>query len=209
MSALLQLGPWYGRNVTDARRTIGGRRERVPITIYLTAPITSPILEVAIDGFSLWVLGFRRQGEDKWWEFEPDDPKLPRLAPFRRISSGPATYSNLGLTAGTKVEMQPWRLLMELAAFDGLMGDEPKKRKLLLLIFLVSEALRFDSVKAACYAYLSNAATYFGAPDHYYRRPEDLSGHRFEFTGQLVHTVRNWADQTAARSHDVGLPWLG
>jgi hypothetical protein len=152
------------------------------------------------------VLGFRRQGEQKWWEFEPD-ANLPRLAPFERISAGPASYFNLGLQAGTEVVMQPWRLLMELAAFDGLMGDETKKRKLLLLIFLVSEALRFDSVKAACYAYVSNAATYFGAPDYYYRNPADMAGHRFVFTEQLVRTVQNWRSRTA-ESSDIALPWM-
>jgi hypothetical protein len=104
--------------------------------------------------------------------------------------------------------MQPWRLLMELAVFDGLMGDGTKRRKLLLLIFLVSEALRFDSVKAACNAYVSNVATYFGAPDYYYRNPADVAGHRFAFTEQLVQTVQNWRTRTAAGSSDIALPWM-
>jgi hypothetical protein len=52
MSALIQLGPWYGRNITDTRQTIGARRARGAMTVYVTAPITSPILGVAIDGRS-------------------------------------------------------------------------------------------------------------------------------------------------------------
>ncbi len=206
-ATFIQLGPYYGRNVTDARHYLARRRARGAVTVYVAAPITSPILEVAIDGRSLYVLGFRRQGLPRWWEFEPDGDQ-PRLAPLSRIASGPATYSNLGLTAGTEVVMQPWWLLRDLAAFDGLMGDDAKKRKLLLLIFLVSEALRFELVKAACYAYVSNAVTYFGAPDHYYRNPGDLAGHRFVFTEQLVQTVQNWSSRTVGRSPDVALPWL-
>ena len=207
MATWILLGPSYGRNITEARRAIGAQRVRGVTTVSLVAPITSPILEVAIDGHSLYVLGFRRHGEQRWWEFEPDGDQ-PRLEPSARIISGPATYSNLGLAAGTDVVMQPWLLLQELGNFDGLMGDAAKRRKLLLLIFLVSEALRFDSVKAACYAYVSNAATYFGAPDHYHHHIEDLGGHRFEFTEQLVDTVRNWSTRSVARNHDIGLPWL-
>jgi hypothetical protein len=208
MSALIQLGPWYGHNITVARRTIAERRAQGALTVYVTAPITSPILEVAINGRSLYVLGFRRQGEHRWWEFEPDGDQ-PRLDPFKRIVRGPATYSNLGLAAGAEVVIQPWRLLKELSEFDGLMGDETKKRKLLLLIFLVAEALRFDSVKDACYRYVSNAATYFGAPDYYYANPADMAGHRFVFTEPLVQAVRNWRSRTEAGQPDVGLPWIG
>lgn len=182
------------------------RREGV-VTVYVTAPITAPIREVAIDGRTLYVLGFRRQGERSWWEFEPDGAQ-PRLDPFRRIAGGPATYFNLVLTAGTEVVLPPWLLLTELAGFNGLMGDAAKKRKLLLLIFLVSEALRFDSVKAACYAYISNAATYFGAPEHYYRNLADLARHRFIFTEPLVQTVQNWRTRTMAAKSDIGLPWI-
>jgi hypothetical protein len=204
---LLQLGPYYGRNITDSRRFLGTRREGV-VTVYVTAPITAPLLEVAIDGHTLYVLGFRRQGERSWWEFEPDSDQ-PRLDPFRRIAGGPATYFNLGLAAGTEVVLPPWLLLTELAGFNGLMGDAAKKRKLLLLTFLVSEALRFDSVKAACYAYISNSVTYFGAPEHYYRNPADLGGHRFTFTEPLMQTVQNWRTRTTAANPDIGLPWIG
>jgi len=207
-ASFIQLGSYYNRNITEARRYLAAHRARGVVSVFMVAPITSPVLEIAIDGRSLYVLGFRRQGEQRWWEFEPDGDQ-PRLSPFARIARGPATYSNLGLTAGTEVVMQPWLLLQELGNFDGLMGDETKKRKLLLLIFLVSEALRFDSVKAACYAYVSNAATYFGAPDHYYRNPDHLAGHRFVFTEPLVHTVQNWRTRSMGGSNDVGLPWIG
>lgn len=208
MSALIQLGPYYGRNITDSRRALATRRTAETVTVYVTAPVISPILEVAISGRSLYVLGFRQQGVREWWEFEPDSGP-PVLSPSRRIAGGPASYANLGLAAGTEVVIQPWMLLRELAQFDGRMGDAAKKRKLLLLIFLVSEALRFDSVKAACYAYVSHAGTYFGAPAHYYRNPADLAGHRFVFTDPLVQTVKNWRTRTEAGSPDIGLPWLG
>ncbi|MEJ0018565.1 MAG: ribosome-inactivating family protein [Acetobacteraceae bacterium] len=207
-ATFIQLGPYYNRNITDARRYMAAHRERGVVTVYLAAPITSPVIEIAIDGRSLYVLGLRRQGEQRWWEFEPDGDQ-PHLSPAARIARGPATYSNLGLTAGTDVVMQPWLLLQELGNFDGLMGDDAKKRRLLLLIFLVSEALRFDSVKAACYAYLSHADLYFGAPEHFYRNPADMGRHRFVFTEQLVRTVQNWRTRTAGGNNDIGLPWLG
>lgn len=206
-ATFIQLGPYYGRNITDARRYMATRRTRGTVTVYVAAPITSPILEVAIDGRSLYVLGLRPQGLQRWWEFEPESDQ-PRLEPAALIAGGPATYSNLGLTAGTEVVMEPWGLLREFATFNGLMGDAAKKRKLLLLIFLVSEALRFESVKAACYAYVSHAVTYFGAPDHYYRNPADLAGHRFVFTEKLVHTVKNWSKQSVHGGPDIALPWL-
>ncbi len=217
MSAFIQLGPYYGRNITELRRAIAERRAAGAITVYLTAPVTSPVLEIAIDGRSLYVLGFRELGARAWWEFEPDTDTgllLPAvrpglLLPAVRIAGGPASYGNLGLTADTEVVMQPWQLVRELAAFDGRLGDAAKKRKLLLLISLVSEALRFDSVKAACYAYVSNAPAYFGAPEHFHRHPEHMAGHRFVFTERLVETVRNWRKRTEAGSPDIGLPWIG
>lgn len=105
--------------------------------------------------------------------------------------------------------MQPWRLLNELCEFNGLMGDDAKKRKLLPLIFLVSEALRFDSVKGACYHFVSNATTYFGAPEYYYANPAKMAGHRFVFTEALVNAVQSWRTRTEARHPDLGLPWIG
>lgn len=208
-SSFIQLGPYYNHNITITRRIVAGRRGRGAVTIYVTAPISAPVLEVAIDGRSLYVLGFRRQGDDpRWWEFEPDGT-LPTLSPSRSIVGGPASYQNLDLTAGAEVVMQPWRLLTELWRFDGKIGDAAKKRKLLLLIFLVAEALRFDSVKGACYKYVTNPTGYFNAPDHYYRNPADLSGHRFVFTERLVDTVQNWRTLTKARNPDIALPWIG
>jgi hypothetical protein len=208
MATFIQLGPYYNRNISDARRYLAAHRGRGAVSVFMQAPITSSLLEFAIDGHSLRLLGFRRSGDPRWWEFEPDDAKLPRLTPSRRIAGGAATYTNLGLAAGTDVVLRPWLLLQELANFDGRLGDETRKRKLLLLIFLVSEALRFDSVKAACYAYITNAATYFAAPDHFYRNPADMDGHRFVFTPDLVRTVRSWRTQTEAGRGDVILPWL-
>src|SRR5690349_15445611 len=101
-ATFIQLGPYYNRNITDARRYMRAHRAFGAVTVYMAAPITSPVIEVAIDGLSLYVLGFRRQGEQRWWEFEPDGNQPP-LAPSAPIARGPATYSNLGLTAGTEV----------------------------------------------------------------------------------------------------------
>lgn len=208
-SSYIQLGPYYNHNITLTRRIVARQRGRGAVTIYVGAPISAPILEVAIDGHSLYLLGFRRQGDACWWEFESEG-NLPALSPSRPIVGGPASYQNLGLTADTEVVMQPWRLLTELSGFDGRIGNTAKERKLLLLlIFLVAEALRFDSVKAACYEYITNPTGYFSAPDHYHRRPADLSGHRFVFTERLVDTVQNWRTLTKARNPDIALPWIG
>jgi hypothetical protein len=205
--SLIQLGPYYGRNITQVRRAIGKDRSSGVATLYITAPVTAPVIEVAIDRRSLYVLGFRRLGQPKWWAFEADG-NLPRLDPADRIQSGPASYSNLELVSDTYVVLQPWQLLNQLATFDGRMGDAVKKRKLLLLVFLVAEALRFDCVKSAGTKYASNAGIYFSEPNHYYRNPEDLAGHRFDFTPSLVETVQNWRMRSIAGGYDVGLPWI-
>lgn len=226
MSALVTLSQTYHHSITQARRVLAANRTRGGYErIFLSAPITAPLIEVAVDRKSLYVLGFREVAEHRgagkgpWWEFEPDGT-LPRLeAPSRIIRSGPASYSNLGLEAGTEVVLEPWHLLNNLAAFDGVMGDAARKRQLLLLIFLVAEALRFDSVKAACHRYAANNEAWFELSDFYranpthplrpYRLTEGhLSGHRFAFTDALVETVKNWRTRTEAGSYDVALPWI-
>jgi hypothetical protein len=117
------------------------------------------------------------------------------------------------------VVLEPWHLLTQLAAFGGTMGDAASRRKLLLLIFLVSEALRFDSVKAACHRYAAHNDAWFELKEFYARNPfhpsrphrlgeQHLAGHRFVFTAELVETVKNWRTATRVGGYDIALPWL-
>ncbi len=214
MSGFLQLDPIYGHTITVLRQTLSkpSKRARGVFSIFVVAPVTSPVLEVAIDPLSLYVLGFRRQSEKTWWEFKPTG-KLPQLDNAKPLACGSADYTNLGLEKliNKTVSITPNLLVTRLAYLNGTHIDDDDKWKLLLLIFLVSEALRFDTVKYAGKAYVANADLYFNnrdSPEYYKRNPGDLVGHSFTFTRALVEMVRDWRKHTQSNHNDLGLPWV-
>ena len=54
---------------------------------------------------------------------------------------------------------EPTKLLADLSVFDGKLGDWQKKANAIMLIFLLSEALRFDSDMLACVNWLTGTWT--------------------------------------------------
>lgn len=211
MDALLSLGPYYNRNVRHMRDALRRLRERGAETmvIGLTAPITCPIVEVMLETHALYVLGFRDRTAPFWWEFAPDGDLPPIPGPKRRVKGPTANYANLGLRELTSHKIAPWRLLNELSCFDGRLGERRKCANVITMIFLASEAIRFQSIHAVCYRYISNAERYFQAPDEYYRNPEALDDHTMEFSEATKRIVRNWRTASELGSPDIMIPWPG
>lgn len=221
MDALISLGPYYNRNIGQVRQAVRQSRAAglATMTIYVTAPITAPMIEVAVDPRAVWVLGFRALHAPHWWEFPRTGDLPPVPGPARPIAGPPASYVLLGLGAfarekGTLV-IEPWRLLAALANFDGRLDTDEKRKIIILLIFLVSEAVRFDSMQGLCYRYIAHAERYFSAPDFYYQNRADLTHHTFDFNWSVrrdgrVMTVQeivdSWRRSSEEGSRDVVLP---
>lgn len=222
MDSLISLGPYYNRNIGQVRNAVRATRAagQATMTIYVTAPITAPMIEVAVEPHAVWVLGFRALNAAEWWEFPRtgDLPPVPGRA--RPIIGPPASYELLGLNRfatknpGVHV-IEPWRLLQALATFNGRVDSDETRKNLILLIFLVSEAVRFDSMQGFCYRYVSHAEQYFRAPDFFYQNKSQLTNHTFDFNwsvwrdGRLMtvlEIVDSWRRSAEARSRDVVLP---
>ena len=152
----VQLSPYfYASTLAKLRRDILADRSGWAV-VELATPVTSPVIEVALDRRTAYVLGFRLAGRAQWWAFQDRDKPLPRLpgGPCR-WSGLSGSYAELGLPAS--INMRPDKLLNLLAAYDG-RPDPQFCRAVVLLLFLVAEALRFDSVLMECVAYFSQGA---------------------------------------------------
>ncbi len=222
MDALISLGPYYNRNIGQVRDAVRQSRaaELSTMTIYVTAPITAPVLEIAVEPHAVWVLGFRALNAAEWWEFPRTGDLPPVPGPSRTITGPPASYELLGLNRFAEKNpglhiIEPWRLLQELASFNGRVDTDEKRRNIILLIFLVSEAVRFDSMQGFCYRYVSHAERYFADPDFFYRNQAQLTHHTFDFNWSVMRdgrlmTVReivdSWRRSSEAGSRDVVLP---
>ena len=155
----------------------------------MSAPINSPKLHVAIDRHSLYLLGWKPISSDQWWAFEENGqlPKLP-AGGVRRIN-GKMDYEFPGLRELDNYNIPPTRLLADLSVFDGKLGDWQKKANAIMLIFLLSEALRFDSVMLACVNWLTGTWT-------------------MKFTDEIKARVKDWAHSTERKDRDVLLQHL-
>lgn len=213
MDGLISLGPYYNRCIGQVRQDVERCRARGQATMIIgvTAPITAPMLEVMVETHALYVIGFRALSATDWWEFDPEEtpPLVP--APKRRIVGPPPNYTDLGLDRFSNHRIAPWKLLEEFVRFDGKVDLDHKRKNVILLIFLVSEALRFDSMQGLCYRYVANAERYFQAPDFYYRHQDTLDDHNFDFDQRITiggrsvgvrEIVRNWRTSSTAGAGD-------
>lgn len=208
----VSLGPYYRQSTRQARREVMRHRGEQSRTISCVVSsgignFALPFLEIAMDPRSLYVIGFRAWGAPFWWEFEPEGrlPSVPGDA--RRILGGSSNYNNLGLTLLSGHTIEPWRFVAEIRDFDGKLST-PNKPNMILLCFLVAEALRFDSIQDLCFNWINQPAQYFQAPSHYHRDPTAMQNHRIAFSDQTKQTVRSWRTLTAAGSPDVQVPWI-
>ncbi|MDO9707969.1 ribosome-inactivating family protein [Paracraurococcus lichenis] len=211
MWSFIGLGPYYRQNIRQTRRDVlrerAGRGRVMHVVLGSPVATTTPWIEVALDPRSLYVLGFRTFKTATWWAFEPEG-NLPQLeGETRRIRSGPSNYNNLGLNLLDGCVIEPWQFLADLRDFQGRL-DEHGRMLGVLLLFVVSEAIRFDTIHELCYRWINQPEQYFRAPDFYYRNPTAMSGHAIAFTPAVKACVRSWRTQTNHRSADVMVPWI-
>src|SRR6516162_9171179 len=87
MSGAVQviLGPTYSPSLWDLRKRVAVARSTSEALVFvsLSAPITSDVIEVAIESGSLYLIGIRAAG-GTWFEFAPD------TAPSSRGATGEA-----------------------------------------------------------------------------------------------------------------------
>ncbi len=143
---------FYASTLAKLRSDIAGDRAGIAV-IEVAAPINAPLIQVAMDRRSTYVLGFRAPPSGGWWAFKEKDKPLPALpgAPVRDMGLT-GSYTQLGLLPS--INMRPEELLNQLASYGG--APDPRFcQAIVLLLFLMAEALRFDSVMMECVRYFS------------------------------------------------------
>jgi hypothetical protein len=184
----IQLGDLYSWSIKEQRRRLSSNRTGIEV-FEVSAPIDGPKLHVALDRHSLYLLGWKSISSSQWWAFE-EDGKLPKLpgGSVQRIN-GKMDYEFLELRNLASYNISPVKLLTDLSVFDGKLGDWQKKANAIMLIFLLSEALRFDSVVVACVKWLTDTWT-------------------LKFTDEIKARVKDWAKSTGRGDRDVLLEHL-
>ena len=135
-------GFFYASTLARLREDLRGNRSGL-VVVEVGSPIHAPTLQLVLDRRSLYLRAFRAAGQATWWGFlaEGCPASLPG-GPVRAIR-GSSNYSELGLPDG--IDLTAVRLLTRLASFAGTIGPD-MAQALVLLLFLVPEALRFDNV---------------------------------------------------------------
>jgi hypothetical protein len=147
---------FYASTLARLRNEV--ERNRSGIMVFeVAAPINAPVIHVAMDRRSGYVLGFRTTQARHWWAFKEDNKPLPTLPGLPSKSIGlNGNYSQLGLPPS--INMRPEALLSRLAGFTG--GADPEFcRGIVLLVFLVAEAMRFESLLFECQRYFGAGTT--------------------------------------------------
>src|SRR4051812_33296780 len=100
---------FYASTLVRLRREISGSRTGLAV-FEVAAPINSPLIQVAMDRRSTYVLGFRNATGSNWWAFQEAGKPLPVLpgAPARPIGLS-GSYTELGLP--TSINMRPEEVL--------------------------------------------------------------------------------------------------
>lgn len=177
---------FYDRTLRQLRNDMISNRSGLAV-VEVATPINAPPLQIGPDRRSVYVWAFRQLGQKEWWAFLDDGCPATLPGGATRRINGRNTYTWLGLPPS--INMHPIRLLARLAAFDGNIDPETA-RALVLLLFLVAEALRFDDVLMECCRYLSAGTTTACTL----------------LPGKFRNTVTNWA--SAGQSGNVLLPYL-
>jgi hypothetical protein len=146
---------FYASTLAKLRRDIDGNRTGLAL-VEVAAPINAPKISVAIDRRSTYVLAFRTLTGRNWWAFKEPDKPLPVLpgAPVRTIGLT-GSYTELGLPPS--INMRPEELLNQLASYGG--SPDPRFcQAVVLLLFLMAEAVRFDDVWMECVRFFAVGA---------------------------------------------------
>jgi hypothetical protein len=193
-TARLALPDWQGAHIQlsiffypftlrRVREALEGSRSGLTV-IEVAAPINAPTLECVLDRRDLYLHGWREQGTPVWNRFTPKIGKPPDLPGGRHVNlPSDGSYPDLGMRGlGRTDEITPVKLLADLAACRGSIAGPDGWVKVLLLILLVPEALRFDSVMLEGMRWLSSG--------------------RYD-VASVADTVTNWAKSSAAGSRNV------
>lgn len=134
---------FYASTLAKLRRHVGGNRSGI-VDFEIAAPINAPVIHVAMDRQTTYILGFRSVDARHWWAFKEENKPLPALPGLPSRSMGlTGSYTELGFP--TSINLPPEQLLSRLAGFSGT-PDGDFCRAILLLLFLVAEAMRFESL---------------------------------------------------------------
>ena len=173
MSTTVQVsfGPTYEPTLWDLRKRVAAARKADEDLIFITvtAPITSEVIEVAIESGSLYLVGVRAC-DKTWWEFAPRpspgaaSEQQPRLPNSRWIMAGAlrAFDSYRGLRLDWTINQKSGavgqivyadrqiELLRFFRRWDGQLNGYDLRLSLCVLIFSLCEALRFRSIENTC-----------------------------------------------------------
>lgn len=183
----VQLSPYlYPFCLREMRYRIGLQRQGVEV-IEVWAPINAPRIAVAIDRRSLYLFGIRALPGGAWYCFRDyARPADPPGAPVIEIDEE-LNYSRLLGAAPSAIAMTPPQLLGLASDFGRGRASPRQLQAIAALMFLVPEALRFDSIMLAGMRYFDQG---------------------FLPVGELLETVQNWAGASAVEHADVLVPHL-
>lgn len=134
---------FYASTIAKLRAHVAGNRNGIAV-VEVAAPINAPLIHVAMDRETTYILGFRTTQAQHWWAFKEKDKPLPTLPGLPSRSMGlTGSYTELGLPPS--INMRPEQLLARLAGFSGA-PDPDFCQGIVLLLFLVAEAMRFESL---------------------------------------------------------------
>jgi hypothetical protein len=171
----------------EMRYRIGLQRQGVEV-IEVWAPINAPRIAIAIDRRSLYLFGVRSLPGGAWYCFRDyARPADPPGAPVIEIDEE-LNYSRLLGAAPSAIAMTPVQLLTLASEFGSSRASPRQLQALAALMFLVPEALRFDSIMLAAMRYFDQG---------------------FLPVAELLDTVQNWAGATADAHDNVLMPHLG
>ncbi|WP_198376525.1 ribosome-inactivating family protein [Neoroseomonas rubea] len=186
--AWVQLSPYlYPFTLKEMRYRLSLDRTGFEV-IEVWAPIDAPRIALAIDRRSLYLFGLRALPHGKWYVFKDyARPGNPPGAPVVEVEEA-LNYSVLLGAAPKAISMPPVQLLTQAAGFGAERASPQQLQAVAALMFLVPEALRFDSVMLAAMRYFDR---------------------NYLPVGELLKVVQDWAGATSRGSTDVLLPHLG
>lgn len=177
----------YPFTMNELRYRIGLARQGVEV-VEVWAPIDAPRIAVAIDRASLYLFGLRALPDGPWYVFR--DYRRPADPPGARVVEvdEELNYSRLLGAAPSAIAMTPVQMLGLAAGFGAERTSPRQLQAMAALMFLVPEALRFDSVMLAAMRYFDQG---------------------YLPVGDLLDTVQDWAGSTRRDNADVLMPHLG
>lgn len=117
---------FYASTLAKLRRHTQANRSGLAI-FEVAAPINAPLVQVAMDRQSTYVLGFRANEGSNWWAFQEAGKSLPVLPGAQVRPMGlSGSYTDLGLP--TAINMRPEKALSLLASYAGMPDPESCRR---------------------------------------------------------------------------------